>query len=301
MALTLSQATNLTNDMFVKGVAQTLITESPILDKLPWVDVNGSQMVWNEEASAGSPSTYWYAVGDTWQEASFSTNQKTKALTTLGGDADVDEFLRQTFRNPNDLVAEVIANKAKTVAYKFNDAFINGDSSVTTNQFDGLKKYIGTGTQRMVAGATGAALTLDMIDQLIDMVKPGKPDVIMMSRRTRRKMKALWRATGSSFEQMDAFGQRVLAYDGVPILMDDNISEIEGNETGITGSNLSSVYAVQFGLNRGIVGLTNGGLIVEDIGNLETKNAHRYRIKWYVATAVTRPVGVARLAGVNGS
>jgi hypothetical protein len=299
MALTLLQATNMTNDMFVKGVAQTLITESPILDKLPWVDVNGSQLVWNEEASQGSPSTYWYAVGDTWNEATLTTSQKTKALTTLGGDADVDEFLRQTFRNPNDLVAEVIANKAKAISYKFNDAFINGDSSTTTNQFDGLKKYIGTGTQRLVAGANGATLTLDLLDQLIDAVKPGKPDVLLMSRRTRRKMKALWRASGSSFEQMEAFGQRVLAYDGVPILLEDNISEAEGAESGISGSSMTSVYAVQFGLNRGVIGLTNGGLMVEDIGNLETKNAHRYRIKWYVAMAVTRPLGVARLAGIT--
>ncbi len=301
MALTLAQATNLTNDLFVKGVAQTLITESPILDKLPWVEVNGTQMVWNEEASQGSPSTYWYAPADSWNEATFSTSQKTKALTTLGGDADVDEFLRQTFRNPNDLVAEVIGNKSKAIAYQFNNAFINGDVATVTNQFDGLKKYIGSGVQRQIAGASGAALTLDMLDQLIDLVKPGKPDVLMMSRRTRRKMKALWRATGSSFEQMDAFGQRVLAYDGIPILLDDNILETEGTETGITGSNLSSIYALQFGLNRGIVGLTNGGLSVEDIGNLETKNAHRYRIKWYVSIAVTRPQGVARLAGVNGS
>jgi hypothetical protein len=301
MALTLAQAANLTNDVFVKGISQTIIAECYLMNWIPWVEINGTQMVWNEEAGQGTPSTYWYAVGDTWQEATVSTNQKTKALAQLGGDADVDEFLRQTYRNPNDLVAEVIANKAKAIAYQFNNAFWNGDSAVTTNQFDGVKKYIGTGTQRMVAGATGAALTLDMVDQLIDMVKPGKPDIIAVSRRTRRNLKKLWRAANSSVETFDSFGQRVLAYDGIPIVMDDNITEVEGNEAGITGTNLTSMYAVQFGINRGVVGLTNGGLMVEDIGNLETKNAHRYRTKWYAAVAVTRPIGVARLAGINGN
>lgn len=301
MALTLAQAANLTNDVYVKGVSQTIIAECYLMNWIPWVELNGSQLVWNEETGQGTPATYWYAVGDTWQEATLTTTPKTKALAILGGDADVDEFLRQTYRNPNDLVAEVIANKAKAVAYKFNDAFFNGDSAVTVNQFDGLKKYIGAGTQRMIAGATGAALTLDMVDQLIDMVKPGKPDLITVSRRTRRKLKALWRAANSSVEPMDSFGQRVLAYDGIPIVVDDNISEVEGNETGITGTNLSSMYAMQFGVNRGVIGITNGGLMVEDVGQLETKNAHRYRLKWYAAMAVTRPIGVARLAGINGS
>lgn len=301
MGLTLTQAANLTNDVLVQGVAEAIVSECPLLYSLPFFDLNGSQLVWNEESALGSPSTYWYAVGDTWQEATFTPTQKTKALSILGGDADVDAFLAQTYRNPNDLVAVTIEEKAKAVGYEFNKAIIMGDSAVTTNQFDGIKKFIGTGTQRLIAGATGEALTLDMIDQLLDKCPPRKPDVLVMSRRTRRKMKALWRAAGSSMEQMQAFGQSVLAYDGVPILVDDNIPETEGNETGITGSNLSSVYALKLGMKRGLIGLTNGGLQVEDVGPLEVKNAHRYRIRWYCAVAITNSIGVARLAGVNGS
>ncbi len=299
--LSLVQAANLTNDVFVQGVAQAIVTECPLLEKLPFVDLNGSQLVWNEESTLGSPTTYWYAVGDTWNEASFTPSQKTVKLTILGGDADVDDFIARTYRNPNDLAALTIEEKAKAVGLQFNSAMIMGDSAATTNQFDGLKKLLGTGTQRIVAGASGAALTLDMLDQLIDAVKPGKPDVLVMSRRSRRKLKALWRASGASYEMMEAFGQRVFAYDGVPILIDDNIPDTEGNETGITGSNLSSIYAIQFGMKRGLVGVTNGGLVVERVGALETKNATRFRIKWYCGVALTRSIGAARLAGVNGS
>jgi len=301
MGLTLTQAASLTNDVLVQGVAEAIVTECPLLSRLPFYDLNGTQLVWNEESGLGSPSTYWYAVGDSWEEASFTPIQRTKALTVLGGDADVDNFLAQTYRNPNDLVAVTIEEKAKAVGYQFNQAIIMGDSATTTNQFDGVKKYIGTGSQRLVAGATGAALTLDMLDQLIDAVKPGKPDVLVVSRRTRRKLKALWRASGIGYETMDAFGQQALAYDGIPVLVDDNLPDTEGNETGITGTNLSSVYALQFGMKRGVIGLTNGGLQVEEVGALESKNAHRYRIRWYCALAVTRAPGVARLAGVNAS
>jgi hypothetical protein len=92
-----------------------------------------------------------------------------------------------------------------------------------------------------------------------------------------------------------------LAYDGIPVLIDENLPDTETNETGITGTALSSIYALQFGMKRGLIGITNGGLLVEDVGSLESKNARRYRIKWYSAVAVTRSLGVARLAGINGN
>ena len=43
----------------------------------------------------------------------------------------------------------------------------------------------------MTATVNGAALTLDKIDEVIDLVKPGKPDVLIMSKKMRRKMKSL--------------------------------------------------------------------------------------------------------------
>ncbi len=46
--------------------------------------------------------------------------------------------------------------------------------------------------QRLDAGANGGALTLDLMDQLVDLVAPGKPDALCMSKRTRRKLSGLW-------------------------------------------------------------------------------------------------------------
>jgi hypothetical protein len=72
------------------------------------------------------------------------------------------------------------------------DTFFNGDTAVDAKGFDGLTKVLtGTG-QEFAAGANGAQLTLDMMDQLIDLVLPGKPDALFMSRRTRRKLSSLW-------------------------------------------------------------------------------------------------------------
>jgi hypothetical protein len=135
------------------------------------------------------------------------------------------------------------------------------------------------GSQTKVAATDGAALDLDIVDELIDMVKPGRPDALLMHKRTRRKLSSLRRSSGALFEtSVLAFGQHMVMYDGIPILVDDFIPI---NETqGTSGAVCSSIYAVKFG-SEGIMGLENGGIQVEEVGELDMKDATRHRIKWY--------------------
>jgi hypothetical protein len=44
--------------------------------------------------------------------------------------------------------------------------------------------------------------------------------------------------------------------------------------------------------------LQNGELAVIEVGDLETKDAGRYRIKWYASAAVYSMLGVARVKGI---
>lgn len=299
MALTKVEASKLTNDMLLRGVVETIISDSSILQLLPFEDVVGSAVTYNRENAA--PTVAWYDVGDTWTESTPTFTQVTAPLKILGGDADVDNFLQQTYRNPNDLEAEVLALKAKAVAYEWSDTFYNGDTGVNVKEFDGLAKISTTlpSSQVLTMGTNGAALTLDKLDELIDAVKPGLPDALLMSKRTRRKLSSLRRASGNLLEtDRDAFGRRALFYDGLPILVDDFIpnTEVEGT----SGAVCSSVYAVKFG-RQGLMGLENGGIQVETIGELETKDATRHRIKWYASLAVMGTLGVARLKGINAS
>jgi hypothetical protein len=137
------------------------------------------------------------------------------------------------------------------------------------------------------------------MDELIDAVKPGRPDALLMAKRTRRKLSSLRRASGNLLEtDVDAFGRRAMFYDGVPILVDDFIPITETQ--GSSGAVCSSIYAVKFG-RQGIMGLENGGIQVERVGELETKDATRTRVKWYCGLALFATLGVARLKGINGS
>lgn len=305
MALTLAEASKLANDMLLQGVVETIVKESPVLQKLPFVEIVGNGLTYNQEKTL--PSIDFYDVGDTWVESTPTFEQKTANLKIMGGDADVDNFLKSTRSNIQDLEAAVVELKAKALRDKFEDTFIYGDSTANPKQYDGLKKLIDTataGSQVIAMGASGATLTLAKLDELIDAVKGGKPDLLVMSRRSRRKINSLVRAAGGMMEtDRDQWGNFIQFWDGVPIGVNDWVLDthvVSGSlETAITGGTCSTIYAAQFG-EGGLCGLTSPGHItVEPIGSLETKDASRTRVKWYVSLALFSSVKAAALIGVQ--
>ena len=305
MALTLAEASKLSNDMLLQGVVETIIKDSPILQRLPFVEIVGNGLTYNQEKTL--PSIDFYDVGDTWAESTPTFEQKTANLKIMGGDADVDNFLKATRSNVQDLETAVVELKAKALRDKFDEIFIYGDSVTDAKQFDGLRLLIDTTTasdQVIAMGATGATLTLDKLDELIDAVKGGKPDMLLMSRRSRRKINALVRAAGGMMDtDRDTWGNFIQLWDGIPIGVNDWVLDthdlVGGLETATTGDTCSTIYAIQLG-EGALSGLTSPGhLQAEPIGSLENKDASRTRIKWYVSLALFSSVKAAALIGVQ--
>ena len=305
MALTLAEASKLSNDILLQGVVETIVKDSPILQRLPFIEIVGNGLTYNQEKTL--PSVDFYDVGDTWAESTPTFEQKTANLKIMGGDADVDNFLKTTRSNIQDLEAAVVELKAKAVKDKFEETFIYGDITVNAKQFDGLRKLIDTATagdQVIAMGDTGATLTLAKLDELIDALKGGKPDMLLMSRRSRRKINALVRASGAMIDSdRDQWGNFVQLWDGIPIGVNDWLLDTHtvsgGVETGTTGSDCSAIYAIQFG-EWSLCGLTSPGhLTVEPIGSMESKDATRTRVKWYVSLALFSSVKAAALIGVK--
>ncbi|MEE9400032.1 MAG: phage major capsid protein [Dehalococcoidales bacterium] len=305
MALTLAEATKLSNDILLQGVVETIVKDSPILQRLPFIEIVGNGLTYNQEKTL--PSVDFYDVGDTWVESTPTFEQKTANLRIMGGDADVDNFLKSTRSNIQDLEAAVVELKAKAVRDKFEETFIYGDNSANPKAFDGLRNLIDTttaGDQVIAMGATGATLTLAKLDELIDAVKGGKPDMLLMSRRSRRKINALVRAAGGMVDNdRDQWGNFIQLWDGIPIGVNDWILDthtLSGSvETATTGGACSTIYAVQVG-EWALCGLTSPGqLTVEPIGSMESKDATRTRVKWYVSLALFSSVKAAALIGVQ--
>jgi len=296
LALTLAESAKLSQDLLQRGVIETIIEESPVLERLPFITVEGNSFKYNQENTL--PAASFFAVNAVWTEGTATFTQKTASLSILGGDADVDNFIQRTRSSVQDQRAVQTQLRAKSVARKFEDTVILGDTTVDSNAFDGLR-VLAPAAQEITAGANGGPLTLALVDQLIDLVKGGKPDVILMSKRSRRKLKSLLVASTHYVESgADQFGHQVLLYDGIPVLVSDfqPDTETEGSETAA-----SSVYAIHFSEADGLVGLQNGGIEVVDVGQLETKDAARVRIRWYVGLALMRDSALSRLRGVNAS
>jgi hypothetical protein len=86
-------------------------------------------------------------------------------------------------------------------------------------------------------------------------------------------------------------------YDGIPVEVSDFQPDNEPANNG-AGNTFSSIYAVTFSEADGLVGLTNGGVEVIDVGQLESKDGSRVRIRWYVGLALLRDSAIARMNGV---
>jgi hypothetical protein len=294
MALTLAEAAKLSNDVLLTGVIETIIKDSPILQRLPFIEIVGNGLTYNREATA--PSAGFFDVGDTWTESTPTFTQQTVTLKIMGGDADIDNFLIATRSNLQDLEAAVVQLKAKAVQQLFEQTFITGDATADPKAFDGLDELTDP-SQELSMGVNGGSLTLDKLDELIDTVQGGKPDILLMSRRSRRILNKLARNSGSFLEtDRDEFGQMLQFYDSVPIGASDYVAD---DQTVGTSNDCSTVYAFQTG-EGALAGLTApGGLEIERVGSLETKDARRTRIKWYSSLALFNTVKLARLIGVR--
>ncbi|MBC8511587.1 MAG: phage major capsid protein [Dehalococcoidia bacterium] len=293
MSILLAESAKLSNDVLLQGVIETVIKDSPVLQAMPFIEIVGNGLTYNRETALAAAT--WYAPLGAWASTTAPTfDQLTATLAVLGRNADVDLFIKQTRSNIQDIEAAVLELAAKSVRQEFERAFIYGTTATyigiaaDANSINGLIKLIATGAasdQVIAAGATGATLTLAKLDELIDAVKGGKPDLLLMSKRSRRKINALARAAGSNLEVgTGKLGEFVQLYNGIPIGDSDYVLDIHvltaSVETAVTGGTCSTIYALQFG-EGAVCGATNGGIQVEPIGQLEAADAMRHRIKWY--------------------
>ena len=168
MPVTLAHSALLSRDMLQRGVIETIVEESPMLRYLTWLTVEGNSFKYNQEATLGGAN--FFAVNALWSEGTATFIQKQASLAILGGDADVDNFIQRTRSDVNDQRAVQTALKAKDVARKWEQTMITGSVASDANSFDGLRTLVPAG-QTITPGTNGGALTLGLMDELIDRVK----------------------------------------------------------------------------------------------------------------------------------
>lgn len=317
MAITLVEAAKLSTTHLQRGVIETFVQSSPILDRIPLLTIQGNAYAYNEEAAL--PGVAFRSVNEAYTESTGTVNQKSESLVILGGDADVDRFIVQTRGDLNDQRAVQTAMKVKSASYKFSDSFFNGDVAVDPKGFDGLKKRL-TGAQVIDTATNGAAINtddttrhafFDLLDGLVAQVPglDGSNGALYANASIIAKIRSAGRRIGGvEMVREDMTGKRVLQWNGIPILDPGSTAAGAGilaqTETQGSSSVASSIYAVRYGQDEGdqaVTGLTNGGVQVDDMGQLQEKPAYRTRIEFYTGLALFGGKAAARLRGVLAS
>jgi HK97 family phage major capsid protein len=302
--------------------------ESEILQRLNFKSIQGNSYKYDVELTL--PTAVWSTTGDKIGESSGEVEQRTTNIFTLIQNCRTDKgkIALNSTQNPEN---EDIRAGAKAMAHEFEKQFILGQTSTQSNpkSFKGLMRILaemetqtttdldgaaGSNSQVIANSATSGALTMAKVDELIDAIKGGKPDMLLMSRLSRRKLSALQRASGSGvvMTEPNQFGLRVPTYDGIPIVisdwMPDNIQDGSGSALAIASYDPNVAYAsgydngIIFALKIGdqdVTGLNAGEMTHERETFSEDYNAITNRFVWYMGLACFKKYSLAGLINID--
>jgi Ca2+-binding RTX toxin-like protein len=321
MALTLVEAAKLSNDVLQQGIIEKIVYNDPILQRMPFVNITGNGLTYNVEKTMSGAA--FYQVGDTWDESSSEVDQHTAVLRIMGGDADVDNFLKATRSNVNDLMQEQIDAKIKALRDLFHLCTWYGYNTGQPKYFDGLHYLIRSSTapyNNVVAVATASgtalALSLERLEKGIDLCKDGA-DLIVMSKLMRRSINKYLKGVGG-ITSAEVQGKMVQTIGDVPLAVDDRISDDEScdlqygtNESAAAvyghnyadgtalgdDDNATSIFVLKFA-PYAFCGCQTEAPKPEIIGPLENKDAERVRVKWYASIMLQKIITCSKVTGV---
>jgi hypothetical protein len=288
--LSLVEAAKLTQNQLQKGVIEIFARTSPVLERMPFQNIAGQALVYNQEQTL--PGIGFRAINETPTPDQGIVNPQTEKLMVLGGISQLDRALVRMSGNVNDLRAIHDGMKSKALALRWTRCFFKGDNDDDPTEFDGLEKRI-SGAQRI----TYTDDLLEALDATIDAVVGSGPDMLFMNKTCRRQLNAAVRSAGQAIETVsDSFGRTLQAYAGIPIGVieeDSTGAQILGfDEAGDT----TSIYAVRFGVGEYLGGIQSGGIAVEDLGLVGV--FYQTLVEWIVGMAIFHPRAAARLQGV---
>jgi len=309
MALTLLEAAKLeTGNAYKSGVIELYAGSSEVLSNLPFESIQGNALSYMREETL--PGVGFRGVNETYTPSTGILNPLTESLVIAGGELDVDKFIVDTMGMQQRTTHEQMKIRALSLAW--TKKFIKGDNQSDPREFDGLQVRV-VGDQKVAAGTTdgGTALSLAKLDEAIDQTL--NPTHLIMSKAMARKFAAAARTTsiaGYISWDLGAFGNRVLSYNGIPIItvdLDNTGSKIlDFNEVSYTSSawggtaSGTSIYIVSMGADA-LTGIQNGTIDVRDLGELPTAPVFRTRIEWYNGLAVFNGRAVTRLGSIANS
>ena len=301
MAHTLIEYAKGTQDPILAGVIETFARASGIMDALPFKDIQGNALAYNQESVL--PGIGFRSLNEAYAEAVGVWLPKTEKIKIMGGDLDTDKALVKMY-GPGRRAADIYA-QSKACALKFTKEFFDGDEVSDPESFDGMNKRL-AGNQLIYAdgsGTTSADLKKNHLLLLIDALDE-KPDLLVWGKAFGRQVEALFDDSNILTVDKNQWGDRIQLFDGIPIAIvdKDHLGNVilDFDETvGSSGAVCASAYAFKFGADLAVSGLQNGGPEGKDLGEIDEKPVMRYRLEWLIGIAMFHPRCAARLLGAK--
>jgi hypothetical protein len=214
-------------------------------------------------------------------------------ISMIAADVVVYNFEATAVEQLVDRVLEKTLAASEAIVRAYKRLFIAGNQA-NPNEFDGLDRFVDA-SMVVDAGSGGAPISFQLLDQLLEKFPAGaEPTAIIVHPRTYLSIKALLRTLYVTPEQvmLPNFGRPVMAYNGIPILRNEYIPVNAG---------LTSVYAVRLGTTatHGVYMGDNAGVVIEEVGKVQDRDARKWRLKWYVSMASKNKWDVAKITNIN--
>lgn len=308
-AWTLSEASKYASTPLLQGMLETLTQESPLLEQLPFMTIQGNAV--GIQVEGDLPSVSFRNVNEEYTRSFGSDTDRLFGVAILGGEVFVDNFLLKTVANEVDVKAMQYAKFAKAMSRQFDKSFFDGTG--TAKDFVGINALITDGLgQSLQLASGGAALTLDDLDEAQELMRVDTPSAWLMNRTMRRRITIAGRNISGGFALIDmgtdVFGRLVTQYNGVPFRIIGDAADgtaILGfdEDDGASNFDTTSVYGIKYGVGEGVMGIqgAGGSLEVQDFGELQTTPGHLGRVEWYPGVAIYNPYSVVRISRINNA
>ena len=299
MALTLTQYAAQTRQPMMMGIVDRITYRSIFLRILKFIQVPGLTYSYNRREAL--PGIQFRGINQPYTTPASVINPQTEPLAILGGQIDTDTILMDA--NGTQARSNEIAGSVINAGIFFDNYVFHGDPAAVPGSFPGLNTRL-TGNQYILAGANGGALTLEMVDQVIDQVLGSTGKVLLMNKAVRRNLTVLLRNAAKVTTYDEVSRQVGPSYNGVPIeIVDEDANQVpilSENETVGTATTCASIYCVRTGgetdgeFMQGLVGTAN--VVHRDVGLLGT--FYRDVVEMLGGIGVFHPRAAARLGGI---
>ncbi len=277
MSVTLIDYFKQTNDPLAQGFIADLLRASDLMKICKFESVDGLKVTGARWQTL--PSSGFRKIGEGYSESTGNAEDFSETLAILGGDVKVDKIITLAKNVTEDPLITQMKMKARSIAFTFNDNFINGNHAVDPDCFEGLKVRVGNMPARQTINMYNVVDTSDacpilkdsshenyFIDCLHEAIKRVDGAThILCNETVYLGLGHLLRRLGLLDQTTDAYGKVWNTFAGVPLvdvgLKADKSTEIITNTEVCTdsGADGTSLYVVRMDTDDGLHGIQLSG------------------------------------------